>query len=177
MKGKIMKKILLLILCLCFYNCDNRKPFSSQTKKNFLDECALDNSISVYKYCDCILEKLMVKYDEETFLKQEIKYSLGHPDVEFLDFLTNSIADCQQLNESYGQEKSKLKNSSNLCNCIDTAHDDYGPGYYTNNKEYCDKIMYDFIGFHMFDDSVIDVDDDEYMEGLLKVMEECPIEY
>jgi len=88
------KKIILLLIIL---GCNNNlNEWSNETQNNFRKDCQKieGNTQKANNYCDCIIEKLMMEYNEETFKRESVEMLKNNMSDKFSNSLSSISEGC-----------------------------------------------------------------------------------
>ena len=86
-----------LIVLLLLIGCNNDSEWNSETQERFKENCQNMASTNKYtdKYCSCIMNQLMQKYNEENFKLESIKILEGNSNDDFTATLVNIVTVCE----------------------------------------------------------------------------------
>ena len=88
------KKIILLLIIL---GCNNNpNEWSNETQNKFRQDCQEieGNTEGANSYCDCVIEKLMIEYNEETFKRESVEMLKNNMSNKFLNTLSSVSEGC-----------------------------------------------------------------------------------
>ena len=59
-----------------------------------MDGCLGEGGDQNYAYCNCTMNELMKKYDDETATMESVKFALGNASDEFMEAFTAAVMTC-----------------------------------------------------------------------------------